>query len=409
MRSTCGSLLWIGLLAFPASAQETSARLPSIDLIVRLEQGRFYSLKDACREINEKLGADDDLDAVADRRRELTPADRLALVLAAEAGLMRVRIEADRFVVSVPDREDVEVRLRNRRRISRLLGIPLEDWPAEKGLHLPDPFDPAQRTVVLIHGLEAGPGSMNRLREAFEHSGVQVTRFDYPNDGPPTIAGEHLSRDLKHLADRHPSLRTTVVGHSLGGLVARYALETPGLDPGNVTDLVCLGTPHQGSALAGMQPWIEVLAEGLPNGFRHDVLLQSGLGEAAIDLRPASRFLRELDQRERPKGIRYHVGIGRKGLLSPEQQNAATQQVNDFLTARNASPHVRSRVLRALSAPELRTGVGDGAVTVESATLPKVDTVRHFDRNHLELVDLPGDRPEQNDVFRWILEALRWE
>ena len=51
-----------------------------------------------------------------------------------------------------------------------------------------------------------------------------------------------------------------------------------------------------------MHSWLELAVEGLPGGPHGEVLLQSGLGEAAFDIRPGSRFLAELNSRERLKG-----------------------------------------------------------------------------------------------------------
>ena len=70
--------------------------------------------------------------------------------------------------------------------------------------------------------------------------------FDYPNDGPIAWSGDRLSDDLKALSAPNPGLRMVIVAHSMGGLVSRYCLETPGKQPSCVTDLFTLGTPHHG-------------------------------------------------------------------------------------------------------------------------------------------------------------------
>ncbi len=125
------------------------------------------------------------------------------------------------------------------------------DWPEKNGLHLPDDFHPSARTILLIHGLESHAGQFDRFQQACRKWGVQTLVFDYPNDGPIAWAGDRLSDDLKALSARNPRLRVVIVAHSMGGLVSRYCLETPGKLPGCVTDLFTLGTPHAGSALSG--------------------------------------------------------------------------------------------------------------------------------------------------------------
>ncbi len=59
--------------------------------------------------------------------------------------------------------------------------------------------------------------------------------------------------------------RVHVVGHSLGGLIARYFVQRQGGDR-RVESLVTLGTPHQGSLLAhvGPTPLIRQLRPGSP-------------------------------------------------------------------------------------------------------------------------------------------------
>lgn len=397
----------IVLAALPAVGRGADGK--AIQLTIPLDQGRYYRLHDFCREANEKLGAGYALDSLPDRRLELTPLDQAALLLAHESDLVSVRLSRDRLILTLPDPEEDSARRRNRRRLERLLGIELDDWPPQMGLHLPKPLHPAKRSVLLIHGLESEGRHLRRIREAFEAAGVQVLWFDYPNDGPPAWAGKRLSEELKALAAEHPRLRLAIVAHSLGGLVARYALEMPGLDPGNVTDLVCLGVPHEGSTLAGMQDWLELVCEGLPAGLRFDTSVRSGLGEASADLRPGSRFLAELNRQPRPGRVRYHLAIGSRAILTDRECAAVKQDLARFLDARDVPASRRERLLTLIACDELRTGKGDGAVTIRSATLPGAASRKVFDRSHAELLSLPGGRPERNEVFVWMLDVLGWK
>jgi hypothetical protein len=62
-----------------------------------------------------------------------------------------------------------------------------------------------------------------------------------------------------------------LMGHSMGGLVARSAL-FHGVQaqrggprwPGRVNDLVCLGTPHQGAPLEGAGQWVDAALAATP-------------------------------------------------------------------------------------------------------------------------------------------------
>ncbi len=280
------------------------------------------------------------------------------------------------------------------------------------GLHRAGPLR-AGRTVVLVHGLEANAGGLARMRAAFESAGVQALWFDYPNDGPVDAAGERLSDELKRLHVESPELKVVLVGHSMGGLVARAAVEPAGRDPGNVTDLVCLGTPHRGSALAKQREWAELASGGFWGIVRQLLTLtggaKDGRGEAGDDLTPGSRFLCTLARGKRPAGVRYHVAAGRKGPLSAERQAALVRKAEDYCRVNHVAEPRRRELLEIAGAEEFRNGAGDGAVTLKSALLDGADCSRTFDCGHSDLLALPGETPQGHAVFLWMLETLGWK
>jgi pimeloyl-ACP methyl ester carboxylesterase len=68
-----------------------------------------------------------------------------------------------------------------------------------------------------------------------------------------------------------PIERLAMLGHSMGGLVARSALHHSALIqrgglrwPGRVDDLVCLGTPHQGAPLERAGHGVDLLLSAAP-------------------------------------------------------------------------------------------------------------------------------------------------
>ena len=379
-----------------------------IELAIPLEDGRYYSPHDFCAASNAKLGTRYQLDQIPDRRVELTAMERAALKLANETGLLRVSIAADRLVIQVPDHEDDRVRRRQRERLEKLLHIPLTQWPEDKGLHLPDEFEPGRRSMLLVHGLEAGAGDLQRFKEACRRSDVQFLYFDYPNDGPIAWSGDRLRKELNELSARQPKLRLAIVAHSMGGLVARHALEAAEQPPAAVTHLFMLGTPNHGSRLAGAQSWLELL-QAIPSGrLLSSELMRDGLNEAADDLKPDSKFLKELNSRRRPATVRYFTAVGRRSFLSNDQREQLRTELEELFNRRKTAPEHRAAVLRALDAEELKDGRGDGAVAATSARFDAADEERLFDLNHVELLELPGARPEEADVFQWILAVLHW-
>jgi pimeloyl-ACP methyl ester carboxylesterase len=397
--------LCIVLLAAPV----IGATGESIDIVVPLQDARFYSLHALLKECNLKLGTNHRLDAITDRRMELTPFERAALLLADGAGLLKARFERDRIVISVPDSQDDRVRRQVRDRLGRLFGVPLNEWPVKFGLHLPKDFDPARRTVLLTHGLEAGTESLRPMQMAFEHWGAQVLLFDFPNDGPIAWSGDRLSKELGELVERYPKMKLAVVAHSMGGLVVRYAVEMPGKNSGCVTDVFLLGTPNAGSRLASVQPWLEVFQEVLPQPHRLFDTVTDGLGEAADDLQPGSRFLAALNARGRAADVRYYSIMGRKSVVSENQRAVIEREMVEMFKRRTTPDDIQRRILDALRSDELREGRGDGAVALSSARLDGTRAEKVVDLNHMQLLLPLEEMPEDGEVFHWIVETLGWQ
>lgn len=118
--------------------------------------------------------------------------------------------------------------------------------------------------VVFLHGLCESEESW-RLRERVVGS-TYAGRIAGETDGTPVMVryntglhvsenGQHLDQLLAQLIDAWPTsvTRVTLVGHSMGGLVARaatnYAVAGNRIWPQMVKDVICLGTPHTGARL----------------------------------------------------------------------------------------------------------------------------------------------------------------
>ncbi|NQV24731.1 MAG: alpha/beta fold hydrolase [Rhodopirellula sp.] len=394
------------------NGSERSSPGQFVELVIPLDEKQTYSLRGFCLECNRKLGTDYALDVITDRRIQLTPQEQRLLRLLARPELLgedvSVDLQNDRLVLRLPNPQSSEARQDWRRRIESLLGIRVPDWPAGKGLHLPENFDPQRRSVLLIHGLEASLTDLQGLSRACQRSGLQTLLFDYPNDGPVAVSGRRLHAELTQLAQQNPQLRIAIVAHSMGGLVAREALENGRPALTCVTDVFLLGTPHRGSALSRGQPWLELVFQSDAESSAAWASVRDGLGEAAQDLKPGSFFLQTLDARRRPAGMRYHVAIGTRGFVDARRLAELRRSLDERLQLRGASDLQRARLAGFLDqADALCTGQGDGAVTIDSARLPGADSQRMFDLSHIELLQVPEKKPESSPVFQWILETLR--
>ncbi|MEU6956541.1 alpha/beta fold hydrolase [Streptomyces sp. NPDC045714] len=145
------------------------------------------------------------------------------------------------------------------------------DGPDHGGTTPPEatalPFAPAAAPpVVLLHGFIDNRSVFVVLRRALTRHGHR--HLEALNYSPLTrdirIAAELLGRHVEEICERTGHSRVDVVGHSLGGLIARYYVQRLGGDR-RVRTLVTLGTPHGGTAVApgaGVHPIVRQMRGG---------------------------------------------------------------------------------------------------------------------------------------------------
>ncbi|MFF4317260.1 esterase/lipase family protein [Streptomyces sp. NPDC001568] len=155
-------------------------------------------------------------------------------------------------------------------------GAPSAD--VEPGAAGAPPAPPGQRPpVLLLHGFTDNRSVFVLLRRALGADGLRrVETYNYsPFTRDLRVTARHLARRVEELCERSGQDRVDLVGHSLGGLVARYYVQRLGGDA-RVRTLVTLGTPHAGTRVAPfmdahplvrqMRPESEVLTElGAPS------------------------------------------------------------------------------------------------------------------------------------------------
>ncbi|MYY80220.1 alpha/beta fold hydrolase [Streptomyces sp. SID335] len=120
--------------------------------------------------------------------------------------------------------------------------------------------------VLLLHGFIDNRSVFVLLRRALSQQGGR--RVESLNYSPLTCdvrgAAELLGRHIEELCERTGHARVDVVGHSLGGLIARYYAQRQGGDA-RIRTLVTLGTPHAGTRvvpLANAHPIVRQMRPG---------------------------------------------------------------------------------------------------------------------------------------------------
>ncbi|GAA2549973.1 MULTISPECIES: esterase/lipase family protein [Streptomyces] len=126
----------------------------------------------------------------------------------------------------------------------------------------------AKPPVVLLHGFIDNRSVFLLLRRSLvQHGRQQIESLNYsPLTCDIRIAAELLGRHIEQVCERTGSSRVDVVGHSLGGLIARYYVQRLGGDA-RVRTLVTLGTPHSGTRvapLANAHPIVRQMRPGSP-------------------------------------------------------------------------------------------------------------------------------------------------
>lgn len=127
--------------------------------------------------------------------------------------------------------------------------------PVQRGLIVGD-VEAAGTPIILIHGVIDNRSIFTVLRRALRNRGFG--RLYALNYSPFTDDIADVARRLGDLIDDVCSQtgydRVHIVGHSMGGLVARYYVQRLGGDA-KVHTLVTLGSPHGGTVPARLVPW----------------------------------------------------------------------------------------------------------------------------------------------------------
>lgn len=218
--------------------------------------------------------------------------------------------------------------------------------------------------VLLVHGYGANRSNWLFLRRYLQQAGfgrVHALNYNPLRADIPELAARCAAR-VEDLRARFGTARVHLVGHSLGGVVARYAVQVDGLD---AATCVTIASPNGGVRLAR---YGSPLAAVSP--------LASGL-----QLRPGSAVMERLRTTSRPMATRFVAYYSNLDLIVPARR---AMIIEPALRATNIlvkdhghlsiifSRHLAQSVVDQLAAVEglpgygaplgsLPDGLGDGA------------------------------------------------
>lgn len=126
--------------------------------------------------------------------------------------------------------------------------------PVQRGLLIGD-IEAAGTPILLVHGMVDNRSIFTLLRRGLRRRGFgRVLTLNYsPLTGDVRAAAEGLAARIELLCAETGYERIHVIGHSMGGVIARYYVQRLGGDE-RVHTLVTLGTPHGGTLPAHLIP-----------------------------------------------------------------------------------------------------------------------------------------------------------
>ncbi len=143
--------------------------------------------------------------------------------------------------------------------------------------------DTAGMPIILVHGYVHNRSAFLGMSRALRKRGFRhIHAFDY---NPlaydiPEIAGM-LAAEVERVLAVSGADRCMLVGHSMGGVIARYYVQQLG-GHDLVDTVITLGAPHRGTYAAYL-----------------------GVGRAVAQIRPGTTLLRKLQETSRPSDVRW--------------------------------------------------------------------------------------------------------
>lgn len=160
------------------------------------------------------------------------------------------------------------------------------------GVYMLEPHDPERTPVLFVHGMAGCPQEFGPLIDSLDETRFEAWVFMYPSGYPLDEIADFLHRVVVELEAEYAYPRLCVVGHSMGGLVARGFLADyaqAGRDQ-RVFGLATIASPLDGVPAAARA--VKRAPEVVPSWY---------------DLAPGSAYSRRIYREPLDDQIEYHL------------------------------------------------------------------------------------------------------
>jgi triacylglycerol lipase len=105
----------------------------------------------------------------------------------------------------------------------------------------------ASDVIILLHGFLCNQRIWTKFERLLEQNAAVVAVNVDPLFWNIENSVKQLAEHLRHIKESHPSNRIFIVGHSMGGVLARvFARRNPGL----IAGILSIGSPHHGTEIS---------------------------------------------------------------------------------------------------------------------------------------------------------------
>jgi uncharacterized alpha/beta hydrolase family protein len=220
-------------------------------------------------------------------------------------------------------------------------------------LYMLQPCNPHLLPVVFVHGMNGSPRCFREMIAGLDYTRFQPWVFFWPTGMPVEISAWSLDQSLEYLSYRYGFDRCDLIGYSMGGLVARTALNIRAKEnrPLVVRNFISISTPWGGDPAA-----------------TKGVNLSPVVVPSWRNMDPTGTYLKTLFDQSWPQSVRYSLFFGYGGggsskntdgtvslesVLKPEAEDHASFMFgfDDDHVSIPSDPDVIKRLNEQLEAP----------------------------------------------------------